>query len=256
MLKIGKINYLNVFPLYRNLENNLLVQGEPSYLNKLLNKGKIDISPSSSFEYLNNHENYLIINDLSISGKRKVLSVNFISAVPIEELTNETVYLSPASFTSNILIKIILLHFYKKKCNFKMLDNNMFSPDINQILIGDSALDVYFNRKQDCCHIYDLAELWYNFTNLPFVFALWLVNRNSIKEKEKLIQQAVSVIQTNKTNCFIPKKYKNFTESQIKEYFSYIDYNLSDNHLQSLKLFAELCYEYKFTKDKAEFKFL
>ena len=256
MLKIGKINYLNVYPLYKNLNDFELIEGEPSYLNILLRKGKIDLSPSSSFEYFENQDNYSIIRDLSISSKDKVLSVVFVTTKPIEKMDNDEICLSPASSTSNSLIKIILYEFFNKKgVTFKSSKKNMFTLDKNQVLIGDPALAIYLKPPKNH-FVYDMARLWYNYTKLPFVFALWLVNKNIIDEKKDYLKVFIDTIKKNKDQCSLPEIYKNFTKEEIKKYFSYIDYDLNKKHVKSLELYAKLCYKYKLINHKIKFNFL
>lgn len=255
MLKIGKISYLNVYPLYNFVENCKLIKGEPSYLNKLLRYGEIDVSPSSSFEYIKNPNHYLILKNFSISSRSRVLSVVAILKSPIEELESQELFLSPASATTNVLFQIILKEFYKfSNVRFKYLSENRFNQNVNHILIGDEALKIYFKKNKNY-FIYDIGELWFKFTSLPFVFALWLINKNSIKNKEKEFNRFVCNLNYNKNHIVIPEKYENFTEKQIKEYFEFLDYNLTDLHLKSLNIFAELCLKYHFINRKPEFNF-
>jgi len=53
-LNLGKINYLNCWPLFQQLPAALasrrfnLISGHPAHLNAGLKDGRIDISPSSS----------------------------------------------------------------------------------------------------------------------------------------------------------------------------------------------------------------
>ena len=250
MLKIGKIKYLNVYPFYtaqnKYDSDNIFVEGEPSYLNELLCKGEIDISPSSSFEYFRNPDKYFIIPDISISSSRKVLSVNLLLKTKLEALENETVYLTPASATSNALIQIILKEFYNKKnVKFNFLNSNRLS-DKNHILIGDAALKVYFDKPNDF-YIYDIAELWFNATQLPFVFALWMVRKNC-KSKKDEINNFIKQLLIEKENLTIPEYYNGFDSEKLKEYFNAIDYNLNNAHIESLSLFAELLFKYDFIK--------
>jgi chorismate dehydratase len=57
-LLIGEIPYANLFPIFYTLkkESDLsgyeFVEGVPSALNKKIREGLIDVSPSSSIEYL------------------------------------------------------------------------------------------------------------------------------------------------------------------------------------------------------------
>lgn len=63
-LIVGRIPYANLFPFFYYLENRCdsslykFINGHPSKLNKLLREGLLDISPSSSIEYLRNKDKY------------------------------------------------------------------------------------------------------------------------------------------------------------------------------------------------------
>ncbi len=46
------------------------------------------------------------------------------------------------------------------------------------IIIGDPAIRLYLN--QNSFYLKDLAEWWFELTQLPFVFALWVYRRESI----------------------------------------------------------------------------
>ncbi|HEY5995802.1 MAG TPA: MqnA/MqnD/SBP family protein, partial [Candidatus Deferrimicrobiaceae bacterium] len=80
-LRIGKIPYANVYPVYRSLEKILppgsvtFVEGHPRELNRMLREGALDISPSSSIEYARHPERYLLVPDISIAAREKVMSV-------------------------------------------------------------------------------------------------------------------------------------------------------------------------------------
>ena len=85
-----------------------LVEGIPTELNRLLYEGKVDVSPSSSIEYAMNPGRYLLLPNLSITSKNKVMSILLESKVPIEELNKKVVALTTASATSVVLLRILL----------------------------------------------------------------------------------------------------------------------------------------------------
>jgi chorismate dehydratase len=248
MLKIGKIKYLNVYPFYAGLNDScndkIFIEGEPSYLNRLLYNGEIDISPSSSFEYFVNSEKYFIVKNLSISSLSEVLSVNLLLTNKIEDLDNVEIYLSPASATSNMLVKVIFKEFFKNRdINFKMLRQNQL-VEKNHLLIGDAALEVYFSKPEGF-YIYDVAKMWFEFTKLPFVFALWMINKHRAEKVREEINAFIDLLLRKKCSLVLPSKYKQFGSAEIKKYFEVIDYNLTDKHIDSLNLFGKLLYKHR-----------
>ena len=88
-LKIGKISFLNIFPIFKTLEGDLycpeyeFVEGFPTELNEMLQKGEIDISPSSSVEYLKDKEQYTFLDGHGISARGPVRSILLFSRLPI-----------------------------------------------------------------------------------------------------------------------------------------------------------------------------
>src|SRR5512135_2097525 len=94
------------------------VEGVPSFLNKEIREGRIDVSPSSSIEYLRNADRYDLIEGHSISSIGPVGSVFLFSRRPIEELAGATVATSSQSETSVALLRIILKKFLGVECAF------------------------------------------------------------------------------------------------------------------------------------------
>ncbi|MBI4849222.1 MAG: menaquinone biosynthesis protein [Nitrospirae bacterium] len=128
-LRIGRIPYANLFPIFYYLEKQCnhsayrFVKGVPSKVNKMLREGRLDISPSSSIEYLRNKNKYLIVPYSSISSSGPIKSILLFSKYPLNELGGKAIALSSASETSTALLKIILKDFLSVKCKFRPTDH-------------------------------------------------------------------------------------------------------------------------------------
>ena len=76
-LVLGCIPYLNCVPFFACLEDNgfqgHFVAGVPSALNRLLQEGGIDASPSSSFEYARHWRDYLLLPGHSIASVGEII---------------------------------------------------------------------------------------------------------------------------------------------------------------------------------------
>ncbi len=183
MLKLGHIIYSNCFPPHAGIVTKKtefpfkLVEGIPTQLNRMLYEGSIDISPSSSIEYAMYPGRYVLMPDLSITSKNTVVSILLESKVPIGDLNNKVVALTTASATSVVLLRILLELRHGVTPGFILYEQGTEDPGdkadamltIGDLAIRRSAASLYPHR-------YDLAELWHEFTGLPFVFALWQVN--------------------------------------------------------------------------------
>lgn len=184
MLKLGHIIYSNCLPPHAGILTGTvpfpfeLVEGIPSELNLLLYKGEIDVSPSSSIEYAVNPGRYLILPGFSITSRKEVGSIILQSRVPITGLDGRTVSLTTASATSVVLLRILLKLRYgvhPEYSTFVQGKDDPFGRVDAMLFIGDLALMA--RPRADYPYLYDLGLLWHEFTGLPFVFAMWQVNR-------------------------------------------------------------------------------
>ncbi|MCX7914455.1 MAG: hypothetical protein N2511_07710, partial [Thermodesulfovibrionales bacterium] len=102
-LRIGKIPYLNLLPIYYLVEKSLepsnyeFIEGVPSKLNRMIREGFIDVSPSSSIEFLRNPDLYNIIKGHSISCEGCISSILLFSKLPIERLLGRKIYVTSQS---------------------------------------------------------------------------------------------------------------------------------------------------------------
>lgn len=265
-LNLGKINYLNCWPLFNQLPASLdcdhinLISGHPAKLNAGLKNGEIDISPSSSMLLANDTANeYFILPDITIASLTEVRSVILLSRQPLSELNNCTIALTNQSLTSIFLLKIILFHFQKLKPGKLTFSSGEFSVNDSlqdaALIIGDQALKFYHNPPAGY-KVYDLGRLWYEFTGLPFVYALWIGRKKALEKKSRAIIDLHHTL--NKIVATLPNKFADMTSpalaavdsdtgitpSQLLTYWRRsISYNLDQNALKGLNLFYELAEE-------------
>jgi chorismate dehydratase len=234
VLKLGKVSYINTLPLFYgwSLPFVHIREGVPSELAKLLEFNLLDGGILSSVYYLRNKEKFILLPDVSISSFGKVLSVLLFSEKPLEEI--ETVSPSPESLTSNFLTYAIFKKFLKKPVVFTPEGADAF------LLIGDKALK---QMPASRGYVYDIGELWYKFTNLPAVFALFLVpKRWAYKNPDKFSKLSLSVLE-GRENFFGNLEKLDLSE-ETKNYLLTLDYHFRDEHLESLKLLEKLLRDY------------
>src|SRR5512142_1702546 len=146
MLKLGHIVYSNCYPPHAGILKQKvafpfkLVEGIPTQLNRMLYEGGVDVSPSSSIEYAMNPGRYLLMPDLSITSKSRVMSILLESKVPVEDLHDRVVALTTASATSVVLLRILLEIRYGINPNYILYEQGAEDPS-NQadavLTIGD-----------------------------------------------------------------------------------------------------------------------
>ncbi len=242
----------------------------------MLREGAIDISPSSSIEFLRNKERYSILPFLSISSEGRVESILLFSKYPLNELNDKTIALSSDSDTSVALLKIILREFNGIGCKFKKVNCRAIKRPLSTfsavLLIGDPAMkeakrfrlqttdkrqktedmkDSSLVTRHSSLYIYDLGELWHKHTGLPFVFALWIVRNESLTKKEALVKRLS--LDLYNAREYAPKhlqliadnapQRKWLSKYELIDYWKNISFNLTARHLEGLKLFEKYAFK-------------
>jgi chorismate dehydratase len=258
MLSIGEISYLNCTPIFSTLRDRFadplyrFVRGAPAELNRRLRMGEIDICPSSSIEYARNPGAYLIVPDISIAAIGPVKSVLLLSPLPIEELDGRDIALTGESETSVVLLKVLLARRYGFANSFRSVPVAAQLGLVGKeplLLIGDNALRAALTA--DCPYIYDLGRLWFEFTGLPFVFALWLARRAAVEKERALFMVLTERLMLSKrlfldNPAALPAEsfQNNWTNREfIINYWKSISYDLDESHQQGLRLFYRLAVE-------------
>lgn len=183
-LRLGRIGYLNVLPIYHPLEAGIIphdfeiISGPPAVLNNMMARGELHVSSNSCFEYASRPDRYYLIPDLAIGSHGPVMSVLLLSRRPVEKLAGETVLISAESHTSVALLRLLFKEYHIPVS----FDVGAVSPRLHSatppaafLAIGDEALRLRNHPDYPCC--VDLAEAWRNWTGLPFIFGLWSVSR-------------------------------------------------------------------------------
>ena len=281
VLRIGKIPFANLFPIFYMLQKECdcshyeFVEGVPSMLNRMLRNGQIDLSPSSSIEYLRYKDRYVFIDGHSLSSKGPIESIFLLSRIPIKSLEGRKILTSSQSDTSVVLLDIILKKFYKVEC-FLESTNETLESLLNKadafLCIGDDALKAKKTVTSNTpsltlpstshgprgggkgwggIYVYDLGDLWFRNTGLPFVFALWIVRKDSSQEKADLLKKFTHDLNKAKTlarehfdkiaHALKPLLFNRhallLTEKEILSYWKGISFDLKEEHKKGLELF-------------------
>lgn len=264
-LRIGQIDYLNIWHVFQLLAKTCpegpdfrYTTGHPSALNAALAAGDLDISPSSSFEYLRGAEDYCLLPNASISADQEVQSVLFLSPVPLAELPAwmekhpGPVCQTSASATSTALLRILWT------CKWALPEpvwretqpGHGLATGRPALEIGNHALRLFTHPPQKW-QVIDLATQWREWTGLPFVFAVWIVRRNLPKATRLLVhdlQKEIAAITSNLTTHFTtlsasPNRPDWLMAADLVRYWQAMTYTLGPREQAGLMLFASLCSE-------------
>ena len=187
VLRMGRISYLNVLPIYHPLEAGILphdyelVAGPPALLNDMMGRGELHVSSCSCFEYARRPERYYLVDDLSIGSRGPVMSVLLLSRVPVEELGGHEILISGESHTSVALLRLLMRDRYRQAVTYRTAQVSpalrSATPPTAFLAIGDEALRL--RQHPDYPYRVDLAEAWREWTGLPFIFGVWVVSRDA-----------------------------------------------------------------------------
>jgi chorismate dehydratase len=175
-IRVGAVNYLNTKPLICDLER-LAPQAElilevPSRLADLLAEGRLDVALIPVIEYFRAGR-YRIVPNIAIASRGPVLSVTLFSRTPWVSIRR--VALDAGSRTSAALTQILLRQRYgvSPEVVELPLDRGAEDADADAILlIGDRAMRACLPGFQ---YAFDLGQEWFDWTGLPFVYAVWAV---------------------------------------------------------------------------------
>lgn len=250
---MGRIEFLNVMPIYHAMETGRvphgfdLVYAPPSALNAMMERGEIAVSSTSCIEYARRPEKYWIIPDLSIASHGKVLSVLLVSRVPVADLDGKTVLVSAASHTSVALLKLLLrdyagltVSYVTGNASERMQEAN--APEA-MLVIGDEALRL--RNNPDYPYVWDLGEEWMRWTNLPFVFGLWVASKDAsfTEDPAKTLHASRDWSLANRDAFFdaamerYGKEQYGINRAFLEEYFTCLKFTLGAQEREGLSLF-------------------
>ena len=267
-LRLGDIIYSNCFPVHARLidrprpDDPRLFPGIPSLLNRLLREGEIDVSPSSSIEYALNADRYRILPDLVIGSRGPVRSIMFLSRLNPQDLTGRIVALPTASATSVVLLKILLNLRWQVSPEFSWFDQARENPFLfgadAALFIGDVALRPELYER--VLYRYDLGEVWFRATGLPFAFAVWQATAGTTDQLTRLHDLLVESRRFAAENRGdLARRYsKRFglPPRLLAEYWGDLTYQLDDPMIEGLRRFYRLAAEIGEIPEAPELRFV
>jgi chorismate dehydratase len=183
--RVGSVPYLNAVPLTRGLEDQIQLH-PPSKLAVMLRNRELDAALLSITEALF-HDGYDVLDGIAVASLGEVKSVLLAHRRPIEEVRE--IFCDTASCTSVNLLRVLLAERGLKP-EFKPLADYQDAANHDFVLlIGDAAIQ--FARAQPAHELWDLGAAWFELTQLPFVYAVWVLRRDQdTKSLRQLLREA------------------------------------------------------------------
>jgi aminodeoxyfutalosine synthase len=242
---IGKIPYLNSVPFYENIERRQfkILPVSPRRMGVLSAKGMLDAGLFSLANYIQ-QKDQLDPLDFCIATRDQVKSVLLFSNHGWQDLKGKTIGITDDTATSVLLLKVLLERRYGVKAVFKRMHAgvNNFTEFDAILLIGDEALR---SRKIGLAGfeiVYDLATEWYEWKKLPFVFAIWAVQKsmpaNLRNELVGIIQRSLTRAEDNYAS--VGKSHAQrigLTIDESVEYLEGFNYRVGEREQAAIEMF-------------------
>ncbi len=232
-IKVSAVSYTNSKPfVYGIVHSGILNQIDLSLdipsvcANKLIdNQVDIGLVPVAALLHI---KDYQIISNYCIGARGKVDSVFIFSNKPIQEI--KTLQLDAQSRTSNNLSKVLLKYHWK--INPELVNSDLADAFVQ---IGDRT----FANRDHYPYQYDLAAEWFNFTGLPFVFAVWASNKPIQEDFKIAFNDALKYGLDHRKEVIagLPK----IENLDLEDYLTRkVDFNLDEQKLIALEKFLGL----------------
>jgi chorismate dehydratase len=175
-MRLTAVSYLNTKPFIYGIYKSSLAEhidlslDIPSVCAQKLLDGQADIAlaPVAIIPEL---PHYHIVSDYCIGSTGKVGTVCIYAQQPLEQVRR--VLLDFHSKTSVALTKILFQYHWKREMTFEPAYpgfEHELSGDTAGLVIGDRTIGL----DKQYPYVYDLGEIWKEWTGLPFVFAAWI----------------------------------------------------------------------------------
>lgn len=237
-VKIALVSYTNTLPFQWALKHSppdwpiSVISNYPSRCAEYLLSGAADIAllPVAQLADL---AHYTICSPIGIAANGRVDSVKVYSHVPLNQI--KILLLDYQSKTSAALVQVLCQKFWNIHPEFKATIlgfENLIQDTTAALVIGDRTFAMNGNYPFE----FDLAEQWYGFTKMPFVFAVWVslkpLDPDFIKQFEACLK--IGLLHIDDAITTRPKSEHAFLNTYLKHR---IDYIVDDQKHKALNQF-------------------
>lgn len=253
--RVGHIQFLNCLPIYWGLVRSgalldvELTKDTPDHLNDMLVAGALDIGPISLVEYLRHADELVLLPDVAVGSDGPVLSVNLVSQVPLADLDGRRVALGSTSRTSVLLARMWLEQVHGVRPDYFVCPPNLTAMLLEAdaaVLIGDAALRANYEAPQRGLAVYDLGQVWRDWTGLPMVFAVWAARREYAEANPGLVKDMHAAFVRSRDDALEhvdevaaqAARWEPFDAATLATYFRTLDFSLGARQVEGLTEFG------------------
>ncbi len=242
-VNIGQIPYLNCEPFFHglDLEGINLLPMPPSAMGPLAHQGELQAAPFSLIQSFSITDRYETLFDMGISVMGAVRSILLYSKLPISELSGHRIGVTQETATSSQLLRVIL----EIKYGVNPSEYTELSAEGSTafLLIGDQALETH-DIVAGYPYRYDLSVEWFDWQNLPFVFARWMIMSSladSIKKEigSRLRNNLTTNMSGDLKDIVSKRQYMRIEAGGIESYLRSFRYLFSDEDQEAIRIFEK-----------------
>jgi chorismate dehydratase len=253
--RVGHIQFLNCLPIYWGLVRSgalldvELTKDTPDRLNDLLVAGDLDIGPISLVEYLRHADELVLLPDLAVGSDGPVLSVNLVAQAPLDTLDGRRVALGSTSRTSVLLAQMWLADVFGVHPEYFSCPPNLTAMLLEAdaaVLIGDAALRATYEAPGLGLDVYDLGQVWREWTGRPMVFAVWAARREYAEANPGLVKDVQRAFVASRDDALAhvddiaaqASRWEPFDAATLATYFRTLDFSLGPRQVDGLVEFS------------------
>jgi chorismate dehydratase len=251
LVRVGRIEFVNCFPLYHHFESELaargvsatIVEGHPAALNAMLVEGAIDVALPSSIAFARDAAELALLPQVSISSFGAVDSIQLFTRRPLPDVRR--VALSEKSATSICLLKVLCREWgiAPESAPRRGPLSEVLTDFDALLLVGDEALHLL--RVEAYPYHYDLGEEWRRVTGLPMVYAVCAARRDFAAARPQAAAAVGAALLASRDGCAAhpeqtaaaaAQRY-DFSQRYLMEYFDKLKFDFAPAYRAGLEEF-------------------
>ena len=254
---VGKIPYLNSVPFYENIEKRqfMILPVSPRRMGVLSSRGQLAAGLFSLVDYLQQRKQLEPL-DYCIATRDQVKSVMLFSNHGWHDLQGKTIGITDDTATSVQLLRVLLKNKYGVQSFFRRLNSgvNEYKSFDAVLLIGDEALRYQKHGLAGFELIYDLAAEWYDWKKLPFVFAIWAVQKTITPDAKleliEILQASLKKAEQNYAEAgALHARRIGLTEKECEEYLEGFNFRAGSREHAAMTEFEKLLIDLEVMKE-------
>jgi len=243
-LNVGRVAYANAYPVFRGLLRDpsragvRLFTGPPSALNRLMERGALDVAPVSAAAYLRHTHDWLLLPGLSISAWGNVRSVLVCEAGAAAKGNR---LLVPRDSETAVLVARLLTQ-WRGEGDPRIVRYRGKPPSGRFLSIGDAALRIFDAQPRGVKIAYDVAAEWRRFTGTPCVFAVFAVRREVFLRDRTGVERLAATLRAGAAKSAAHRSAVareasalfGFSPARLLDYFRGLRYQLGESEIAGL----------------------